>query len=183
MAITTTFMTADEYLQLPDNGQPTELVNGRVIIMNPPGFRHGQICNRIGRILGNFVEDEGIGTVVSNDSGIIVQRDPDTVRGADVAYYSYHTVPPGQMPDGYPPGPPDIVFEVLSPNDQAGDIAKIVSEYLNVGVAIVCVVDARKERISVHSTESDVQELQETDDLKFPIVLPSFSVAVSKIFS
>ena len=36
-----------------------------------------------------------LGRVVTNDSGIVTQRDPDTVRGADVAYYSYARLPKG----------------------------------------------------------------------------------------
>ena len=66
--------------------------------MNVPFPRHGQICTKIIRLLGNHVEEQKLGHVVANDSGVVTERGPDTVRGADVAYYSYRRVPPGPFP-------------------------------------------------------------------------------------
>jgi Uma2 family endonuclease len=82
-------LTAEEFARLPDPGYPTELVDGRIVEMPSPGSRHGQICNKIGRLLGNFAEEGDIGHVLNNDSGIITERGPDSVRGPDVAYYSF----------------------------------------------------------------------------------------------
>lgn len=180
---TTILITAEEYLLQAESDRPTELVEGVIYTMNPPGFRHGQICNTIGRLLGNFVDEQQIGTVLCNDSGVITQRDPDTVRGADVAYYSYQTVPRGQAPEGYPPGPPDIVFEVLSPNDQVANIKQKTSEYLRVGVAVVCVVDDRQRSITTYRAGDQTDVLDETDELTFPNEMPGFVVPVAKIFA
>src|SRR5262249_33348655 len=129
MTTATTLLTAEEYALLPDNGQPTELVRGMVQPMNMPMPRHGQICLKVGRILGSFVEARDLGHVVSNDSGIITERDPDTVRGADIAYYSYGRVPRGPLPRGYLAVPPELVFEVRSPSDAWRDIHHKVGEY------------------------------------------------------
>ena len=180
---TSTLITAEEYLLHADSGRPTELVEGIIRAMNPPGFRHGQICNTIGRLLGNFVDEHECGRVVSNDSGVITRRDPDTVRGADVAYYSYETVPRDHTPEGYPPGPPDIVFEVLSPSDQRSGIDQKVDEYLQAGVAVVCVVDDRGKVVTIHRCEQDAQVLGEAEEMTLPGVLPGFVVAVSKLFA
>ncbi|TWU06614.1 hypothetical protein CA54_50110 [Symmachiella macrocystis] len=180
---TTILITAEEYLLQAESDRPTELVEGVMYTMNPPGFRHGQICNTIGRLLGNFVDEQQTGTVVCNDSGVITQRNPDTVRGADVAYYSYQTVPRGQAPEGYPPGPPDIVFEVLSPNDQVANIKQKTSEYLRVGVAVVCVVDDRQRSIATYRAGDQTDVFDETDELTFPNELPDFAVPVSRILA
>ena len=51
------------------------------------------------RILGNHVYDNDLGRVLSNDSGVITERGPDTVRGADVCFYSFVRVPKGPLPD------------------------------------------------------------------------------------
>src|ERR1041385_6149276 len=111
MATTESLMTAEEFLLLPDPGRPMELVRGRIVMMNVPYYRHGKICSRIDRFLGNFVEDHDLGTVVSNDAGVVTERGPDTVRGADVAYYSYHRIPKDVDPEGYPDVSPELVFE------------------------------------------------------------------------
>src|SRR5207248_1549779 len=82
-----------------------------------------------------------LGHVLSNDSCIVTERNPDTVRGADVAFYSYERVPRGPIPPGLLSVPPDLVFEVLSPNDRWSDVHVKVAEYLHAGVQAVCVLD------------------------------------------
>ncbi len=83
--ITPALLTAEQFAQRPDTGYPEELVRGRIVPMTMPKPRHGEICGRAVRILGNFVEDHDLGRVLSNDSGVITERGPDTVRGADVS--------------------------------------------------------------------------------------------------
>src|SRR5579859_3202372 len=82
-------LTAEEYVELPDRGVPTELVRGRVVEMNVPAPRHGQICCKVARIVGNYADEHHLGHVVTNDSGVRTEQDPDTMRGADVAFNSY----------------------------------------------------------------------------------------------
>jgi hypothetical protein len=45
--------------------------------------------------------DGRLGHVLSNDSGVVTERDPDTVRDADVCYYPYTKVPPGPLGNDY----------------------------------------------------------------------------------
>ena len=98
MATAEALMTAEEFGQRPDPGYPEELVQGRIVGMPPPDRRHGFVCLKAGRILGNFVDEHDLGRVMSNDSGVITERGPDTVRGADVCYYSYARLPKGPLP-------------------------------------------------------------------------------------
>src|SRR3989337_2404935 len=114
MATVTSLMTAEDYADLPDpHGYPTELVKGVLITMAPPRPRHGEICVQIVYLLRKYLDDHPIGRVLSNDSGVITEREPDTVRGADIAYYSYDRVPKGPLPAGLLDVAPDVVFEVL----------------------------------------------------------------------
>src|SRR5262249_5735735 len=89
MTVAEALLTAAEFRQLPDDGQRRELVRGKVVVMNVPAPRHGQICVKVVRILGRFLDAHDLGHLVSNDSGVVTERDPDTVRGADVSFYSY----------------------------------------------------------------------------------------------
>ncbi|HEX8201040.1 MAG TPA: Uma2 family endonuclease, partial [Isosphaeraceae bacterium] len=67
-----TLLTAEEYARRPDTGYD-ELVRGRIVPMTPPGRRHGQICLKAGRILGNYAEEHDLGHVLCNDSGVITE--------------------------------------------------------------------------------------------------------------
>jgi Putative restriction endonuclease len=90
-------MTAEQFGKRPDPGYPEELLQGRVVSMPPPDRKHGLVCGQAYYIVRLFVDERDLGRVMSNDSGVITERDPDTVRGADVAYYSYARLPRGTM--------------------------------------------------------------------------------------
>lgn len=174
-------LTAEEYLLLPDDGLRTELRRGVVVYMNPPGFRHGEVCSRICRWIGNFVEDHRLGRTLTNDSGIIVERHPDTVRGADVSFYSYHRVAKGPSPVGYAGAPPEIVFEVVSPTNSRQEIVKKTGEYLNAGVNVVCVVDPQYQTINLYYPDRPSEKLAGEDLLTFTD-LPGFSLPTQRLF-
>ena len=182
MATVEKLLTAEEYRRMPDDGRPTELVRGRVVPVNLPYPRHGQICVKVVRLLGNFVEAHDLGHVVSNDSGVLTERDPDTVRGCDVGFYSFARVPRGPLPDGYLPLPPDLVFEVRSPGDRWRAVLGKVLEYLDAGVQAVCVLDPVTERAHLYSAEEPEQVFQPDDELVIPEVLGDFRVPVRRFF-
>lgn len=182
MATVQSLLTAEEYATLPGLEGHHELVRGEIVYMNLPSFRHGKVCAKISRIVGYYVDMHDLGHVLSNDSGVITQRGPDTVRGADVAFYSYAAVPKGESPWLYAANPPELVFEVKSPDDRWPKIHEKISEYLAVGVRIVCVADPKTETVAVHHSEKPVQSLSGDDELTLPDVLGDFRVAISKFF-
>ena len=63
--ITPAMLTAEEFAGRPDPGHPEELVRGRIVPMPMPKPRHGEICNRAGRILGNWADERGLGRVLA----------------------------------------------------------------------------------------------------------------------
>jgi len=176
------FVTADEYFALPDDGRHKELLRGRVVEMNMPGFEHGEICVTVASILRAFVSERGLGRIVGNDAGILTERDPDTVRGADVAYYSYARLPRGRRPRGYPGVAPELVIEVLSPTDSWARILRKVGEYLEAGVQVVCVADPGQGKVYVYRPDSSAIELTEEDEFTLPDLLPDFHVPVGRFF-
>lgn len=175
-------LTAEEYGRLPDDSRMTELVRGEVVEVNMPYPRHGQICARIAYLIQRFLDDHALGHVLTNDSGVVTEHDPDTVRGPDVAYYSFVRVPPGPMPrNQYLTVVPDLVFEVRSPGDRWRAVLDKVNEYLKAGVDTVCVVDDPTERAIVFDDDG-IHPLTCDEALEFPKLLPAFSVPVRRLF-
>ncbi len=175
-------LTVEEYRRLPDSGRPTELVRGRVVPMNLPTPRHGQICSKVDRIVGTFADQHGLGHVVVNDSGIVTERSPDTLRGADVAFYSYARVPPGPLPPGYLDVVPELVFEVRSATDVWRKILVKVGEYLEAGIQVVCVLDEQTRSAQLFFADELPRTLTETDELSLPGVLGDFRSVVGRFF-
>lgn len=175
-------LTAEEFAAMPELGRFTELVKGEVIDVPPPKFRHGVVCNRLGRVLGSFVDAHGLGWVVNNDSGILTERDPDTLRGADVAFFSYHRVPKDDPPEGYPQVSPELVVEVMSPDDVFRDVMAKVDEYLAAGVLLVFVIDPEREQAMLFRQGELGTLFGPADELVFPGVLPELRVPVRPLF-
>lgn len=174
-------ITAEEYLVMPDLADRTELVRGVIVVMNPPGFRHGEVCGNVHFFLATFVRQHDLGRTLTNDSGIITERGPDTVRAADISYYSYQRVAKGESPRGYAGASPEIVFEIVSPYNTRKDIRVKTAEYLSAGVNVVCVVDPDYDTVNVHYPDRPTATLQGDDPLTFA-ELPGFSLPVSKFF-
>jgi Uma2 family endonuclease len=182
MATAEALMTAREFGQRPDPGHPEELVQGRIVSMPPPDRRHGYVCLNAGWILASFVREHDLGRVLSNDSGVITEHNPDTVRGADVAYYSYGRLPRGPLPTGYGPEVPELVVEVSSASDRWIDIHEKVAEYLRAGVLVVLVLDPKPQTAHVFSGNDAPKMLGIEDELVVPEILEGFRVRVGRFF-
>jgi Uma2 family endonuclease len=175
-------LTAEEFLRLPDDGVPKELVRGRVVPVNVPFPRHGQICGKIMRVLGRFLDSHDIGHLVSNDSGVVTERDPDTVRGADVAFYSYTRLPRGPLPERYVDVVPELVFEVRSPTDRWREVRAKVTEYLDAGVTTVCVLDPATQAVHAYNNDLPDRVFRAEEELTLPEVLGDFRAPVRLFF-
>lgn len=175
-------LTIEEFARLPDDGRPKELVRGRVVYLNVPGIRHGEVCANIVMIVGKFVKEHSLGRVLSNDSGVVIGRDPDTVRGPDVSYYSFKRLPKGPGPSGYHSLPPDIAFDVRSPHDPWSQVIGKAAELLSAGVAVVCVFDPDTEAVHLYYDDKPADVLHVDLELTFPTILDGFQVPVRRFF-
>src|SRR5580698_7045599 len=175
-------ITIAEFERVPDpsDGSKLELVRGEIVVKPPPKGKHGVCCQRIGRFLGNFVEPARLGWVTTNDAGVVLERNPDTVRGPDVAFWSITRQP--TCPEGYFEIPPDIAAEVLSPDDRRKDVRAKIKDYLFYGVALVWLVDPETRIVTVYRGNMKGVELDETETLDGGDVLPGFSCKVADLF-
>jgi Uma2 family endonuclease len=178
-------MTADEFYEWvhrPENAnQWFELVRGKVIEMPPPQKRHGFVSVNVGRLLGNYTFRRRKGYVTGNDSGVILEKDPDTVRGPDIALYEdaqkYLELHPK-----YGEVPPRLAVEVLSPNDRADRVIRKITDYLNNGVEMVWLIDPEARTVTVYRANKGPLFLEEGDELTGQDVLPGFRCRVADIF-
>ncbi|WP_435010026.1 Uma2 family endonuclease [Tundrisphaera lichenicola] len=183
MAIGEAILTAEEYGRMPDDGRFTELVRGRIVELTRPTFAHGLLCNQVSFLLSGFVRARDLGRITTNDSGIVTRRGPDTVRGADVAFYSYARLPKETRPVLYPAVAPDLVFEVRSPSDRWKEIHVKVGEYIGAGVLVVCVLDPEPMQAHLFYPDQPNRVLKADDELTLPECLgPDFRIVVRQFF-
>jgi Uma2 family endonuclease len=183
MATAISLITAEQFAALPNSlHRSIELVKGSLVEKNPPMPRHGEICFRVAHILGIHLDEHPRGRVVTNDSNVLIERGPDTVRGADVAYYSYERVPKGPLPAGFLPVAPELVFEVLSPNDRWSEMHSKIADYLTAGVQAVCVLDDSTRSLQAFYSDRPLHVFSAQEEFTLPELLSEFHVRVEKFF-
>jgi Uma2 family endonuclease len=180
MATTCHITTAQQLLDSPDLG-PCELVRGELLMMTPAGYEHARIVSRINSRLAVFVEEKGLGVVLTGEGGFHVARDPDTVRAPDVAFVRAGRVPP-MGTRGFFEGPPDLGVEVVSPNDRPSQVLAKVRDWLEAGCLAVWVVDPDARTVSIHQRNREVVLLGTSDALGGGEIIPGFRIPVSAIF-
>ena len=180
--IKTELLTAEDLLRLSSEGVRGELIRGVLHETMPAGFKHGWIVMRLGALLMNFISPRALGTLVGSDSGVWLERDPDTVREPDLAFTSAERLPINADVDGYSEVVPDLVVEIVSPSDRPGEVADKVAMWLGYGVRLAWVVRPESRTVEVHDASGEVERLEEGDVLDGLDVLPGFICEVRAIF-
>jgi Uma2 family endonuclease len=167
-------MTAEELLHLNLPGKRTELVRGVLVVREPEGYLHGAVAASLAKLLSNDVDDNKLGLVLAAETGFKLGTDPDTVRAPDVAFVSRDRLP-DPPPAGYAALAPDLVVEVLSPDDRPGEVLAKVGEWLEAGTPLVWVVDPQRHRARVYRADGSQSHLGPSETLHGEDVVPGFS--------
>ncbi|MDW8326670.1 MAG: Uma2 family endonuclease [Anaerolineales bacterium] len=174
-------ITGDELLAMGDIG-PCELVEGRIVPIKPTGFEHGHYEGNFFEHLKTFVKQRRPGRVVVGEVGIYTRRNPDTVRGVDAAFISYERLAQRQKKRGFLDVAPELIVEILSPDDPWSEVTQKLREYFAIGVKLVWIADPVSRTVYVYRALTDVREFGEADHLTDDDVLPGFSVPVAQLF-
>lgn len=175
----TPLITADDLLEIPDSDR-YELVRGEIITMSPTNVEHAFLESEVGRLLANFVSNHKLGWVFVGEVGIFTERNPDTVRGADVSYISRERAP--QRPrKGFLQIAPELVVEVVSPTDLWTNLNEKIEEYFALGVNWVWVVEPKRKAVRVYHGPTAVTIT--TDTLHGEGILDGFVLSIPDLFT
>jgi hypothetical protein len=92
--VVATGMTAEEFLNLPDDGVDRELIRGelRERGMTVRNRHHSRCLIRLGRLLEDWAVRSGEWSVLGGEAGFVIQHDPDTTVGVDLAVVPQHVL-------------------------------------------------------------------------------------------
>lgn len=103
--------------------------------------------------------------MLSGEVGIFTGRNPDSVCGVDAAFISherYARVRSHSYLDVYP----ELLVEVLSPDDSWSDVHEKLAEYFAIDAQMIWVIDPRLEQIHVYRSLDNVIRLTIDDELR-----------------
>ncbi len=178
----TRLLTAADLLRLDGEGVRGELIRGVLCETMPTGHRHGAIVANLVGELRSFVKPKRLGWIVASDSGVWLERDPDTVREPDIAFTSAEKIPLDADIPGYAEVAPDLVVEVESPSDGRRAVYDKAQMWLRHGVRLVWVVHPDTRTVDAHREDGTVVTLVDDETIDGGDVLPGFSCTVSAAF-
>ena len=175
-------LTANDLLRLSSQGVRGELIRGVLCETMPTGREHGRIVVNLASELRNFVKPRRLGILTASDSGVWLERDPDTVRDPDIAFFSSEKSPLDERVMGYSETPPDLVVEVASPGDGRRELHDKALMWLSHGARLVWVVHPETRTVDAHRAGGDAATLTQDDALDGLDALPGFSCTVRDLF-
>ena len=149
MTTTKQLVTADELLRMPEITCRYELVRGELRSRPFVGHVQGRISMNVLTSLYTHAKANGLGVALPV-AGFILALRPDHVRAPSVAFVQQARVDAVADIEGFFPGPPDLAFEVVSPEDLYSDVYERIADYLAAGTLAVVVVDPRRRTVKVH---------------------------------
>jgi len=179
---TVTLVTAEQLVDMPNNGFRYELVAGELRKMSPSGWKHGDVAIRVSARLIAHVEGLNLGKLFAAKSGFLIARDPDTVRAPDAALVLRQNLPDCHPEEAFWPGAPDLAVEVVSPGDRTGDVDEKVKAWFDAGSKSAWVVNPQWRSVTIFHSATDIRTLSEADELTDEDVLPGFRCRVAEFF-
>jgi len=184
-------MSADEFFdfvhQADNRDRVFELERGEVCEMSRPGKLHGLICANVVAILMAFAKQRKRGYPCSNDTGVIVERNPDTVRGPDVMFFEDNAKSIDDVDVKFGTTPASLAVEVLSPNDKPGKLNRRIRELFSFGTPLIWVLDPEVRSVTVYQPgrgrRIEQTTLEESEEITGEDVLPDFKCKVADFFS
>ncbi len=85
--------------------------------------------------------------------------------------------------DNYISVAPELVVEVMSPNDRWEQVRDKMADYFSIGIEQVWVVEPSNRKLLVYRSSTDVREYSEGDTFVSEGVLERFTLVVASLFS
>ncbi len=173
--------TPDDLLLIPE-GYRFELIDG-LLVERYMGAESSLIGGKLFRLVGNHVAPQKLGHMFTAECGYQIFPDPNRVRYADGSFIARGRLPNEKPPRGHVRIPPDMAFEVVSPNDLAEGVEAKIEEYLQAGVRLLWVVYPVSQTVYIYRAGGGISRLTKSQELTGEDVIPGFVCRVEDLFT
>lgn len=181
---TSTRLTYEDYLELPDDGKRYELIEGELVLNPTPVTRHQWIVGNIYHAIRNYLDDHDIGKAFMAPLDVVFAD--DVVLEPDVMVILRERI--SIIGEKNIQGAPNLVVEVLSDGTRKRDETIKRKLYERFGVDEYWIVDPVIEVVKVYrrSGESFVRAAEmgteSGGEITSPL-LPGFALDVNLVFT
>lgn len=174
--------TPEDLLNLPDEGAGYELIDGNLVELNV-SVLSSRVGGSVFFLMYDFCKKTNAGLVFPSDMGLQCFSDaPGKVRKADASFVRRDRLAEISDDDGFLLIPPNLVVEVVAPDDLFYELDVKVQEFLKAGVELVWIINPMSRTALIHRANGTISVLTENDDLDGETVLPGFRCRLRELF-
>ncbi len=182
MGSSKTKFSLQEFLDLPESSDRSELVNGKIVNKVSPTSPHSRAQKRLLIMLNDWCERTNLGEVNPEWTIALKRNSVDWAPVPDLTYISYERVPADWDGQGLCPGIPELVIEIISPGQTFGGMTSKATDYLIAGVERVWVVDNQSKSVTVFGNSEFPQTFWINDTIT-DVLLPELAIVLTDIFA
>ncbi|MBD1883460.1 Uma2 family endonuclease [Microcoleus vaginatus] len=169
MLQTKTQLTLEEFLALPEGEGDIiyELIDEQAVPKMSPKKFHSRLTRSLIKLLEQWGDERGeIGVEWAVK---LTRHGRDWVPVPDLLYVSYQRLSPDWNQDEACPVVPELVIEIISPEQTFGQLAAKARDYLDAKVLRVWIVDSKARSITVFYPDAPPQTYRGDTLLKDPL--------------
>jgi Uma2 family endonuclease len=172
-------LTLEQFLNLPDVDESYELVEGEAIKKISPKFFHSRLTASFWTELSSWAN--GFGQVAIEWSVLLKRQGQDWVPVPDLLYVSHDCLAADWREDAPCPVLPELVIEIVSPDQTFKQLAQNAMDYLSAGVDRVWVVYPPMRSLTVFFCDRP-PETYRGDRLLTDEVFPDLAITSEQFF-
>ena len=158
---------------------------GELVVMSPAGYRTSSLELKVGAAVLDWAQRNRNGCVAGSNGGFTLPN--GAVRAADVSWVAeerWKALTKKQR-SVFAPITPDFVIEICSPSDNRNQTRAKMVEYLEQGVRLGWLIDARTPEfeVEIHRRGQAVETLSKPQTVSGDDVLPGFILELGKILA
>jgi Uma2 family endonuclease len=175
-----TKLTLQEFLALPEGDVTYEFVDGHAVPKVSPKFFHSTLQAALIVLIRAWCQDKGR---VCPEWAVILERQGQTwVPVPDLTYISYERLAASWKRNEACPAIPELVIEIISPDQSMKELESKAIDYLNARVSRVWIVDSEAQSIKVFYSGGASQLYTDTMPIVDPL-LPGLELTPRQVFA
>ena len=158
-----------------------ELVDGKIIVMEPSDVYASEVGARLIRFLGNWVDPRRLGRVFDSSGGFILPTASSNLKAPDVSFVLAERL--RQSPRYFAQMLPDLTVEIKSQSDRIKPLEEKILQFLTLGTQVGMLIDPDEETVTIFYRDGRPKVvLGNGDVVAVPELLPGWSVPVSDLW-
>jgi Uma2 family endonuclease len=160
-----------------------EFIDGRAV-EKPMGVKASRVIVNLLEVFAAFVRVNDLGHVFDAEGSYqVFAAQPRKVRKPDASFVARGRFPNEELPEGHSRIFPDLVIEVISPNDLTTDTEERIADYLGAGTRLMWIIHYKTRAAWVFRQDGTAARLTETQSLSGEDVVPGFTCSLATLFA